>query len=292
MSVGGARREQMAVTSLAAAIIAVVLTGCAPGTAQPAPLPDGVTVAFAQQRSDVAARQAQVRVHNGTDAPLAIGDVAVTDPRFEGVAARPIDGVTSVRPGATVDIRVQLPEMHCDTAEGESTVELQFVDGATEITRVAPLPDTLGFLPPLHERECRAQALADAATVELVAFTPSAPGVPAELVLAVTPSGVGGARLVGVHTTNLLAFRSTDGSPGPVHPLDIEIMAGGGAERVVLPLIPHRCDPHAVQEDKRGTVFTVDVEVGGEPGIIELAASEEMRGRILTWVGQWCGFGQ
>ena len=42
-----------------------------------------------------------------------------------------------------------------------------------------------------------------------------------------------------------------------------------------MPLVPFRCDPHAVQEDKRGTIFDVRVEVDGEPGEIELAAAEE-----------------
>ena len=60
---------------------------------------------------------------------------------------------------------------------------------------------------------------------------------------------------------------------------------------VSLPLVPLRCDPHAVQEDKRGTIFTLAVELDGDPGEIELAAPEDLRGRILTWVGAWCGFG-
>jgi hypothetical protein len=55
--------------------------------------------------------------------------------------------------------------------------------------------------------------------------------------------------------------------------------------------VPLRCDPHAVQEDKRGTIFTLEVELDGVPGEIELAASEDMRGSILTWVSNWCGFG-
>ena len=54
---------------------------------------------------------------------------------------------------------------------------------------------------------------------------------------------------------------------------------------------PVRCDPHVVQEDKRGTIFDVRVELDGEPGQVELFVGEDMRGRILTWVAEWCGFG-
>ena len=75
-------------------------------------------------------------------------------------------------------------------------------------------------------------------------------------------------------------------------PIDVTIAPGDTqATTVHLPLVPLRCDPHAVQEDKRGTVFTFDVEIEGEPGTVEIASSEELRGRILTWVADWCGFG-
>ena len=56
-------------------------------------------------------------------------------------------------------------------------------------------------------------------------------------------------------------------------------------------LEPFRCDAHAVQEDKRGTIFTTDVTVGGENGQIELAAPPDMRAEILNAVADYCGFG-
>jgi hypothetical protein len=59
---------------------------------------------------------------------------------------------------------------------------------------------------------------------------------------------------------------------------------------VELPILPARCDAHAVQEDKRGTVFRLLVEVGARPGSFDLAATPEMRGEILGWIAEWCGF--
>ena len=87
--------------------------------------------------------------------------------------------------------------------------------------------------------------------------------------------------LVGIRETNLLTFTGlADGAL----PLGIDIGAAARATRTIpLPLLPARCDPHAVQEDKRGTVFAVDVTVDGEPGQFLLG------GRLLTWVTQWCG---
>ena len=78
------------------ALLALVLSACAPGGAVPdgeattptTGLPDGVTVELQQGRSDVAARQAQVVVRNGTDETLVVGSVEVDDPRFAAPIVR------------------------------------------------------------------------------------------------------------------------------------------------------------------------------------------------------------
>ena len=165
---------------LAAMIVVVLaLAGCTVPPAVPEPasteLPDGVTVALLQLRSDVALRQAEVEVRNGTDESVEIGDVTVSDPRFAEDATRIIEKTSIVQPGGTVNIRIQLPELTCGVTDGASTVALTFLADDSEDVRTAPLPDRLEFLPPLYERECRAQALADAATVTIDSFEPSPP---------------------------------------------------------------------------------------------------------------------
>ena len=105
---------------VAAGIMAVaaigMLAGCAPaqGDPSPSPLPDDIAVSFVQLRSDVAARQAQVEVRNGTDEAIEVGAITVTDPRFAGAATRVFDRTSKVSAGSTVDIRIQLPDMACD----------------------------------------------------------------------------------------------------------------------------------------------------------------------------------
>jgi hypothetical protein len=283
----------------AVALIAA-LTACAAPDDERAPrtFPDGVSVEFVQLRSDVADRQAQVRVHNDTDAEIEIGDVTVRDPRFADVATRVnLDRVSKIPPGRAVDIRIQLPAMRCDTTEGATTVRLD--DAASGSSAEGPLPDPLGVIAPLHERECRAEKVMDAAALRFSSFTPSPPGEPAVLTLSVVPTGEAAATIVGVQTTNLLTFDAGPGATADTYPIGLVIDpagAGAGPVRVDLPLVPLRCDAHAVQEDKRGTVFTLEVEVpsgrsGTEAGTIELPAGEALRGRILTWVADWCGFG-
>jgi hypothetical protein len=294
----------------AASVLALMLalvTACsaAPASAPSTPtLPDGVSVAIVQLRGDVALRQAQVQVTNGSDEAVVVAGVAVEDPRFEGPATRVVDRVSTIPAGGRVDIKVQLPPVACPQGDDpladaapEVVLELggAIGDGGSAASVRTPADDPLGFIAPLHERECRAKALADAATLAFTDFSPSPAGEPATLELTVTPSGAGRATIVAVQATNLLDFgpASVDGA----FPLDIvideDMAIDSGTEPLVieLPIVPFRCDPHAVQEDKRGTIFDVRLELDGEPGEIELFVGDELRGRILTWVAQWCDFG-
>ncbi|HEX5730135.1 hypothetical protein [Microbacterium sp.] len=290
-------RPQIAAAALASAALLLALTACAPSatTAAPTPpgLPDGVTAQLVQLRSDVAARQAQVELHNDGDTDLSIGALAVSDPRFEGDATRVLERDSLVRAGATVDIRIQLPDMDCAASEsGASALAFTYTVDARPRQAEAPIDDPLDFIGPLHERECRADAVADAAALTLASFTPSAAGQPADLLLEIAPTGDAAVEVVGIQTTNLLTFAGAPGTTADTFPIAVSVAAGDTDPHAVhLPLVPLRCDPHAVQEDKRGTIFTLEVQVDGEPGEIELAASEDMRGSILTWVANWCGFG-
>lgn len=284
---------------MTAASVAVVtgLLGCSP-VPQPSTvsLPDGVSVEFVQGRSDVAARQAQVQITNGTDGVLNVGPVAVTDPRFDGNAMRVLKHVGRIQPGTTVGVRVQLPDMACEEGasdEGESTVVFDFTLDDESGRASGDLPDPLAFLPGLHHRECLAAALAEAAELEFTSFTPSPSGEPADLVLRITPTGDGAASIDGIQTTNLLTFGKNAQDAADTYP--IGVVASGDditPTEAHLPLVPLRCDPHAVQEDKRGTIFTLEVQLDGVPQEIELAASEELRGEMLTWVADWCEFGE
>ncbi|BDV32139.1 hypothetical protein [Microbacterium terricola] len=282
------RSHGTAVAGIALAAVALALTGCAPDAAAPPALPDGVVVSFLQLRSDVAAHQGQVRVDNGSEQPLEIGQVAVTDPRFDGAATRVIaDRTTVLAPGGSVDIRIQLPEMDCAVSDGTMTLRIDDLSGHG---REGPLADPLEVIGQLHDRECRLQQFAAAADLGFTGFRPSPAGEPAELDLTITPTGRGGTgTVVGVQRTNLIDFdaETRDGA----YPLDLVVDAAGAPVTVTLPIVPFRCDPHAVQEDKRGTIFDIRLDLEGDAGEVELFVGEEMRGHILTWVADWCGFG-
>lgn len=294
-------RALTACLSTASAAALVLLVGCAAAPPAPEPsaptLPDGVSVSIVQLRGDVASRQAQVQVANASGAPVIVADVIVEDARFDGPATRVVERVSTIPDGGRVDIKVQLPPVACPAGDDPSPagpgpdVVLEIGDAESAASVRTSVEDPLGFIAPLHERECRAQALADAATLEFTGFDPSPAGEPANLQLTVTPSGEGRATIVSVQATNLLDFgaESVDGA----FPVDVEIDENDGTAPIVVdvPIVPFRCDAHAVQEDKRGTIFDIRLALDGAPGEIELFVGDDMRGRILTWVAEWCDFG-
>lgn len=262
------------------------------GEDQGAPLLDGVTVALRQARSDVAQRRAAVTVRNDTDRVLIVGEVSVDDPRFTSPAVRVLDTTTNLAPGAGVDIRVQLSAVECTAPDdAAATLTLDYDWGGDRGVAVVPISDPIPFVSALHAGECVRANAERSADIDFGAFRPSRAGAPAELEVVVTPrTGAGSLRILGIRETNLLTI---GGAVDGVAPLDLDQTgADRMPQRVAVQLTPARCDPHVVQEDKRGTVFRVLVEVDGREGSFDLAASEELRGEILSWVAVWCGFGE
>ena len=279
-----ARRVSLSCVPLA---LLLALAACSPQPAEPRELPAGIQVELFQLRSDVAERGAQVRVINGSDTDLVVTSLTFADDWFAGEAVR--DRTSTVPAGRTVDLRFALPESACedepDAASRTSRVTLEFEGGGTATVDVA---DPLGFTTLIHDKECLRHDLARVATLEWTEFTPTAAPLPAELQLSITPAGgTETAELVEVQTTNLLQFAD---QPTPFA-LASTVTGTDAATMVTVPIVPLRCDPHAVMEDKRGTVFNVLVEVDGAGGVVEVAAPEAMRGEILRWVADWCGFG-
>jgi len=278
-----------------AALAACTAGGSAPtastSASDPQGLPEGVTVAVTQQRSDVADRQAEVQIHNGTPDAIRIGDVRLEDPRFSAPATRVIDRTSTLAAGATANVRVQLPAVACDgdAAGATSTVTIDYEVGGRAGTGTTEAAELFPFLDAIHQRECVAQSVTAIADVRFGEFSPSGAGSPAalELMIEPRPAAAGEVVLTGIRETNLLSFA---GGEGGSFPLDITAAADRGPQTVTLPLVPARCDPHAVQEDKRGTVFTLDVVLAGEAGQFTLAADADLKARLLAWVTQWCGY--
>lgn len=273
----------------ALAIVALALTACSPSAPPSADLPAGVTVELIQLRSDVVDRAAELRIQNAGADDLVVTRISLTDPRFAEPIVREKRSLVSA--GRAVDMRVQLPPVACD-ADGDvgpTTLELEYeADGRITVAE-ASVPDSLAFIPLLHEKECLRERLGEVAALSWGAFEPSDAGAPAHLTLDIAPAGgAGSARIETVETTPLLMFDAAGAAPFVV---DLEVDGSGSPQQARVPLVPLRCDPHAVMEDKRGTIFDVGVTLGDTTGVVEVAAPAEVKGEILAWVADWCGFG-
>lgn len=229
----------------AAVTLVSALAACTP---QPIPVPAaeplhaGIHVELFQLRSDVAERGAQVRVINGSDIDLVITSLTFADDWFVGEAVR--DRTSTIPAGRAVDLRFDLPESACedepDAASRTSRVTLDLEGGGTATVDVA---DLLGFTTLIHQKECLRHDLARVATLKWTAFTPSAAPLPAELQLGTTPSGgTESAALVEVQTTNLPQFAD---QPAPFL-LALTVTGTDAATLLSVPIVPLRCDPHAV----------------------------------------------
>jgi hypothetical protein len=169
------------------------------------------------------------------------------------------------------------------------TVRATFADGST---RDLPAEDPHGVLARIHAERCFAERVAAAVALRLEdSLGPGPfPGAMA-LRLAVDPppgnvagqqaaAGSGAPVLRSVGTTTLLA----EDSRAP-WPRDVALTPGGMLAIVVRPA---RCDPHAVAEDKVGTLIPLTLDVGGRAGVVKVASPPALRGEIYEAVGRIC----
>jgi hypothetical protein len=98
-----------------------------------------------------------------------------------------------------------------------------------------------------------------------------------------TGSDAGSLTVVRIDGTTLLAEDAADPWPHnvPVH-------AGGEGLELRLGIRPARCDPHAVAEDKVGTLLPLRVTVAGRDGVLKVDAGPVLRGRIYDFVTAAC----
>jgi len=238
-------------------------------------LPDGVEVSVFQNRSDYSTRTLVIGVANGGSEPLDLERVEFSSPRFDDTAVW--DRGTTVRAGGQVDLRVPLPATVCGVS-GAPSIRVIFttstgMDGAATITPV----DSRDRLDQITREECLIEDVARLASITIsrdVDWTPGA-HAPATVRLEVERTDAAGDLSIdAVHQTVLLSL--VDAAPA--------------SNADTLSFVPSRCDPHAVAEDKLGTVFAVDVTVDGTSGTISVAASDETRVEIYDYIADYCGY--
>lgn len=279
----------------------VLLAGCG---AASAPLDAGVIrFELRQARADWAARVVQVRVDNETAHELSVVRASLETAGFVGtaVARAPV----AVPPGAAREVSFPLGPAECDVAAGADSatqtasaadeahvrMELEDAGGSSSVIE-ASLADPNGHLERIRGEDCAAAAVAAGA---LVSFGPGLgtrldqAGLTGLLELRVT-AVPGGPRVeIGYVEDTVLLQAPREGAVGWEVDLDTAVAA---RQSTVLDVVPARCDPHAVAEDKRGTFFAVHATVDGvDQPVFYVPVDEEQRGSLRALVAEHCGWG-
>jgi hypothetical protein len=282
--------------SLLTAGAVLLLAGCAP--AQPAPaqaaLPDGVTASVQQSRADVGIRRLQVSVHNDSSTELRVTGLAFESGQFVEPAVWAKDE-TTIAAGRTVNLPVQLPGPRCHDDEPQPVAVVDFVlpDGSTGSVRL-PTTDPSGRMPRLAAEDCLGLEVAGhaAITAETLPRLGRIGGVPVALLdLSVEPTGAPGSLTIDEVRGSVLLSIADPASGAQAGGLPVGLVVDGAsrASAVTLTLVPNRCDPHAIAEDKRGTVFTLAVTTGdGTSGSYFVAAGDEVKQALYDFVRAAC----
>lgn len=271
-----------------ALVLVALLSAC---TNAPAPLPAEVTVSVFQNRFDYGVRQLELKVSNESDEPVTITRASLVSSRFATPAVW--DRPQVVPAGAARDLKVQLTEPVCGEPVTDTVVlEFTLADGTAGTATLEPTDET-GRLDAINAEDCLGAAVGEITTIEAASTVQWTAGArtPAVLDILVTPTGAPGE--VTVHFakgTVLLSLVDENGAEAYDVPVEESFDASTPAGVIRLLLVPARCDPHAVAEDKRGTFFPLEVETdGGSSGRIYVPVSSEVRSDLYTFFGDFCG---
>ena len=299
----GAAARRAGVVALGAAL---VIGACAP--ALPEDVADGLTVELRQDRSQYADRTAALKVTNGSERTVTLLGASLA---VQGFGASSPDGEPRARtlaPGAGRDVRLRLGDVDCAADAPAALVgrAAQTTEVATAAVLVASgadasapdgvevevgVTDPLGRLAAVHTEVCAERLIATGAALRVAGVEPARVTTPdgveagGRVTLAVDPVAGGPAvRLVRVAGTTLLS--PADGADWSGD--DLAVQADG---TVVLDVVPARCDPHVVAEDKRGTFLPVTAQVdGAEQPLVYVPMTDDQRAATYAVVHDACGW--
>lgn len=272
------------------------MSACEPGGPKPlgsAPAASAaVTVEVNQSRDQYGKQAIQIQLTNTTAGLLKVTAARLSSPLFkEDIVWHSTEGVLELPPRQPKSLPANLPAAACGHTSPEPLkATIQFSDTTTAPQEsTVDAGDPFNVLPRNAEELCLA---ADATAVAAIVLNPGLEVAPdgrtAVVRLVITPSGDttesrGSLIIESIDGTTLLAEPPTD-----PWPRNVTITAGTAARDLALRIRPARCDPHAVAEDKVGTLLPLRVSVGAREGLLKIPAPNELRGRIYDFVTAAC----
>ncbi|WP_369047318.1 hypothetical protein [Sinomonas sp. P10A9] len=231
-------------------------------------------------------------------APFTVVRAELDDPRFAGGTVW--TGSTDFTTGQTTSLPAVAAAPRCSgpggtasagiadpSPDGAPSVVVRLADGTG--ARVAAT-DPHGVLARIHTEGCFAAAVASVAALRLDdELTPGPTNGTAVLTLRVEPIPVA----TPPHSVSALTLSSVGGTTlldeDPAQPWPRGVVLAPG-KTVRLAVRPARCDPHAVAEDKVGTLVPLTVAMGGASGVVKVAAATALRAAIYAFVASACGW--
>ncbi|THG36269.1 hypothetical protein E6C70_01685 [Glaciibacter flavus] len=281
------RRVLAAATgALSLALVSVLTLSACSGSPAPTPSTSPASVAIVQGRTDYSRNVFAIEVTNGSDAPITVASARYASPSFATVASYE-NGAVPLSPGSTVDLRVPIPAVSCDGTARLGTVTVVLADGR----RIQAVPtDPNAVVSRLVREGCIVHDVDAVMTV-----TPPAAlrvdGVGAAAVahidLALDPTGADGrVTVTDVRSTTLMS--PVDGAPN--WPLGLDLDASSSPRTLTLDMRPTRCDPHALADDKVGTILVIDVSTStGRDGRYLLPLPPAVKAQVYFYITAVCG---
>ncbi|WP_139982325.1 hypothetical protein [Nocardioides litoris] len=288
-------RRALLVALVALVVAAGPLVACGgpdepapPGPAS-APWPSTLAAYVDQGRLDRVGRGAFVRLVNGAeddDASVTVTRAEVSSDRWGAVTWTGEERFVN-----ETDLDLVLPLGRCGTGS-DATVRLTYrLDDGPERVSTTTATDRYGAVGLLLERDCAQRTTEEAASV-----TTGRPRVVGsgrasvlELPVRLVPTGArADVAFAGFDRTVLFAL-----APGTaVWPGADPVPLSGAPVETVLRLVPGRCDPHALAEDKVGTLVPLHVTAPDLPAgaASYLPLPDETRAALRRFVATHCGW--
>ena len=304
----GTAARATALRSTAALGLLAVATACSAGTGEgsvtgsagasaPATFA-AVSAEINQLRDNYGKQIVAIQLTNNTPGALTVLEAELGSALFSAtIAWQPPVGGIDLPPGQAKILAAQLPAPACGTrtaqSPGGATVTLRLAAPGTGPATTLPAADPYGVLARNNAEMCLAQAAAAVAAIRLEPeLEVSADARSAVVRLAIAPRSTPGAVNPGAAGT--LTIDRIDGTtlleedPAAPWPRSVSVVPGGKSQELRLGIRPARCDPHAVAEDKVGTLLPLRVHAGGRDGILKIDAGTLLRGRIYEFVSTAC----
>lgn len=292
-----------------------------PPTSAAAAASGPVTAEISQFRDNYSKQIIEIQLTNTTGGALTVLGAELTTPLFAGPVTWPAGpGGIELPPGQTKSLPAPLPAPDCaaSAAASASSVppdETGAPGVAAQVSLRLSLPagtvpgpqppapaftataaaDPFGVLARNNAELCLRKEAAAVAAIKLDPNLEVSPdGRTAVVRLLITPAGAGTADAGGAGTGELVIERIDETTllaeaPAAPWPRMLRLRAGGQPTGLPLGIRPARCDPHAVAEDKVGTLLPLRVRVAGREGVLKIDAGDNLRARIYDFVTTACG---